>query len=104
MRASLQRQRRRLALRSKRLVDATVGQLAVGLLKLTRRFEPDRAADRAGRLMRRVGPYLPEHRVGRANLAAAFPEKSPAEIETILRGVWDNLGRAGAEYAHLDRL
>ena len=54
--------------------------------------------------MRRLGPWLPEHRVGRANLAAAFPEKSPAEIEQILRGVWDNLGRVGAEFAHLDRL
>ena len=42
--------------------------------------------------------------IGRANLAAAFPEKSPAEIETILRGVWDNLGRVGAEFAHIDRL
>ena len=51
-----------------------------------------------------VGPWLPEHRIGRANLAAAFPEKSPAEIETILRGVWDNLGRVGAEFAHIDRL
>ena len=44
-----------------------------------------------------------EHRIGRANLAAAFPEKSADEIETILRGVWDNLGRVGAEFAHLDR-
>ena len=30
-----------------------------------------------GRLMRIVGPWLPEHKVGRANLAAAFPDKSP---------------------------
>ena len=54
--------------------------------------------------MRRIGPWLPEHRIGRANLTAAFPEKSDAEIEEILRGVWDNLGRVGAEFAHLDRL
>src|SRR5262249_17834794 len=45
-----------------------------------------------------------EHKIGRANLAAAFPEKSPAEIETILRGVWDNLGRVAVEFAHIDRL
>ena len=63
-----------------------------------------RLANFAGWLMRTVGPWLPEHRIGRANLAAAFPEKSPAEIEPILRGVWDNLGRVGAEFAHLDRL
>jgi KDO2-lipid IV(A) lauroyltransferase len=54
--------------------------------------------------MRAVGPWLPEHKVGRANLAAAFPDKSPQEIETILGGVWENLGRVGAEFAHLDRL
>src|SRR5262249_60952212 len=33
-----------------------------------------------------------------------FPEKSDAEIEKILAGVWDNLGRVVAEFAHLDRL
>ena len=57
-----------------------------------------------GALMRTIGPWLPEHRTGQANLRAAFPEKSDAEIETILRGVWDNLGRTGAEIAHLDHI
>lgn len=38
------------------------------------------------------------------NLRAAFPEKSPEEIETILAGVWNNLGRLGAEFAHLDHI
>jgi KDO2-lipid IV(A) lauroyltransferase len=37
-------------------------------------------------------------------LAAAFPDKSAADIERILRGVWDNYGRVGAEFAHLDRI
>jgi KDO2-lipid IV(A) lauroyltransferase len=57
-----------------------------------------------GPVSRRVGPWLPEHRIGRANLRAAFPEKSAKEIETILAGVWDNLGRFVADFAHLDRL
>jgi KDO2-lipid IV(A) lauroyltransferase len=57
-----------------------------------------------GRLMRGVGPWFPEHRVGRENLAAAFPEKSAEEIEAILAGVWDNLGRGAAEFAHIDRI
>jgi KDO2-lipid IV(A) lauroyltransferase len=47
---------------------------------------------------------LREQRIGRANLTAAFPEKSPQEIEEILAGVWDNLGRIGAEFAHLDHI
>jgi KDO2-lipid IV(A) lauroyltransferase len=54
--------------------------------------------------MRRIGPWLPEHRTGRANLMAAYPEKSAAEIEQILGAVWDNLGRMAVEFAHLDRI
>jgi KDO2-lipid IV(A) lauroyltransferase len=42
-------------------------------------------------------------RVARRNLADAFPEKSPAEIDDIVRHMWDNLGRTVAEYAHLDK-
>ena len=80
------------------------GCVAGWLFRVIRRTDPDRIAERSGRFMRRVGPWLPEQRTGRANLAAAFPEKSPAEIEEILRGVWENLGRFGAEFAHLDRM
>ena len=54
--------------------------------------------------MRRIGPWLPEHRIGRANLAAAFPEMGARDIENILRGTWENLGRVAAEFAYLDRL
>jgi len=44
------------------------------------------------------------HETARANLVAAYPEKSKTEIERLLIGSWDNIGRLGAEYAHLDRL
>ena len=84
--------------------DAVAGALAVGLLRLLRHTNPDRMADFAGWAMRKAGPLLRENRVARANLRKAFPEKSPAEIEDILRGSWDNLGRMAAEFAHLDRL
>jgi Kdo2-lipid IVA lauroyltransferase/acyltransferase len=87
-----------------RASNALVGLLAVALLKAMRRVDPDRLADFCGRAMRGIGPWLPEQRIGRDNLAAAFPEKSPAEIEKILGGVWDNLGRLGAEFAQLDRI
>jgi len=89
---------------ARRLSDATLGFATVHALRLIRRFDPNVTANVGGAVLRTVGPWLPEHRVGRANLTAAFPEKSPAEIETILRGVWDNLGRVATEFAHIDRL
>lgn len=104
MGAATQRMARRLRRGIKSASDAVVGALAVGMLRLMRRANPDRLADFTGWAMRHIGPLLRENRIARANLQAAFPEKSAAEIETILRGSWDNLGRMGAEFAHLDRL
>jgi KDO2-lipid IV(A) lauroyltransferase len=90
--------------RAKRAGNVVLGALAVHLLKYLRLTNPDKMADFTGWFARTVGPFLPEHKLGRANLVAAFPEKSAAEINTILRGVWDNLGRMAAEFAQLDRL
>jgi len=95
---------RRLQRSGKRAGSALLGAFAVRLIKALRLTNPDRMADLAGRVMRTIGPLLPENGIGRENLIAAFPEKSAAEIATILHGVWDNLGRVGAEFAHLDRL
>jgi KDO2-lipid IV(A) lauroyltransferase len=85
-------------------LDAALGYFAALCLQVLRRFNRRRMADFLGAASRRIGPYLPEHRTGRANLIAAFPDKTPAEIEAILSGVWDNLGRFVADFAHLDRL
>ncbi len=95
---------KRLLRRFKPVGDAVVGALAVGMLRLFRLVDRKRLANFTGAAMRRIGPLLREHRIGRANLTAAFPEKSPEEIERILAGVWDNLGRVGAEFAHIDHL
>ena len=84
--------------------EQVAGASVLLLLRGVRRLDRVKVSNFAARLMRNVGPLLPEHRIGRANLKAAFPEKSDAEIETILRGVWDNLGRVTVEFAHIDRL
>ncbi len=84
--------------------NALVGALAIGLLKALRLTNPDVMMNVAGKAMRAIGPLIPENKIARENLEAAFPEKSRQEIDAILRGVWDNLGRMGAEFAHLDRL
>jgi KDO2-lipid IV(A) lauroyltransferase len=89
---------------AKPLGEAAVGALTVGMLRATRYFDHEKTADMFGRITRLIGPLLREQKIGRANLIAAFPEKSPQEIEAILAGVWDNLGRVGAEFAHLDHI
>ena len=96
--------KRRLRRSLKRAGDAAIGAVAIGVIKALRLIPPDLLADCAGVVTRTLGPLFRENRIARKQLAAAFPEKSPAEIEAILRGVWDNLGRAGAEFAQLDRL
>jgi Kdo2-lipid IVA lauroyltransferase/acyltransferase len=88
--------------RLKTLLDATSGPLAVGLMRAVKLVDRKRAANLTGALMRKIGPLRNEHRVGREQLRAAFPEKSDAAIEKILDGVWDNLGRVAAEFVHLD--
>jgi Kdo2-lipid IVA lauroyltransferase/acyltransferase len=89
---------------TKPLGQAAVGALTIGMLRTTRYFDPNKTANLFGRILRLIGPMTREQKIGRANLIAAFPEKSPAEIEAILAGVWDNLGRFGAEFAHLDHI
>lgn len=88
----------------KRVANAVAGRSAALLLAGIHRCDRVAVSNIAGAFMRTVGPWLPEHRTGRDNLRAAFPDKSGAEIETILRCVWDNLGRVAAEIAHLDHI
>ena len=104
MKRLLLRTRARLRDAAKPLGDAAVGGLTIAMLRTARAFDPDKTANFFGRASRFIGRRLREDRIGRENLKAAFPEKSPEEIEKILAGVWDNLGRIGAEFAHLDNI
>jgi Kdo2-lipid IVA lauroyltransferase/acyltransferase len=92
------------AVRLRRAANAALGFIAVRMLRGARLIPLDTMSNFSARMLRTIGPLFREHRIGRESLSAAFPEKSPAEIETILRGVWENLGRIGAEFAHIDRL
>lgn len=100
------RRERRYRLRglTKRASLAAFAGLCRAIIRLIRDRDPDRTARAAGRLMRAIGPRLRGHHVARANLKAALPEKSDQEIERVIDGVWDNLGRVLAEFAFVDRL
>src|SRR4051812_16905281 len=89
---------------AKPVSEAVIGALTIGLLRTTRYFDPIKTANLFGRITQMIGPMLREQKIGRDNLIAAFPEKPAGEIDRILAGVWDNLGRVGAEFAHLDHI
>ncbi len=86
------------------LAEAVMVGLVRAVFALARALGPDRSSDIGGAIARRLGPLLPSHRTARANLKAAFPEMDRERIREILLGAWENLGRTGAEYAHLSVL
>ena len=84
-----------------RPVQAGLTALAVlffGLLPL------DWASAIGGWLGRTIGPHTGMSRRAWRNLQRAFPDKPPPELDTIVRDMWDNLGRVAAEYPHVTRL
>lgn len=55
-------------------------------------------------MMRKLGPLFKKKKVAEKNLRRAFPEKSEEEIQEIMVGMWDNLGRVLGEFPHLARV
>jgi len=63
----------------------------------------DAASAVGGFIGRHIFYRLPVTNTARANLRAAYPGMSDAEVEKIVRGMCDNLGRVVGEYSHLDK-
>ncbi len=80
------------------LTEAALAWICFGIFGL---LPLDTASKLGGWLGRKIGPFLGSTKTARRNLALAFPEKSQQEIEGIVTGMWDNLGRVFAEYPHL---
>ena len=64
----------------------------------------DWASAVGGALAKAVGPRLRFNGRALAGLRIAFPNLSDARRQEIAIGMWENLGRVGAEYAHLGRI
>ncbi len=63
---------------------------------------PPAAGLRLGRVAGRLGFLFGKlRRTGRRNLALAFPELSPQDRETLLRGCFENLGRLLAVFSQM---
>src|SRR5215471_12845400 len=84
--------------RLRHYLEAAIFFFGIGFFHL---FGVKRASDIGGWIGRTLISPTRASRRARANLALAYPEKSEAEIERIVRAMWDNLGRVGAEYGYL---
>ena len=84
-----------------RIAEAAMIGVVRAVFALARALGPERSAAFGAALARTIGPLLPQQRTALANVRAAFPYKGDAEVRAIVRSAWDNIGRIGAEYAHL---
>jgi KDO2-lipid IV(A) lauroyltransferase len=73
-------------------------------LHLVRRLSPVAASNLGGAVARSIGPWLAVSRVADANVRLALPGLDTPARRTLIRGVWDNLGRTVAELPHLPNL
>jgi Kdo2-lipid IVA lauroyltransferase/acyltransferase len=87
-----------------RLIDWVEACGAVVLLGVFRLLPIEWASALGGAIARRIGPFLGISKRARINLRRAFPELPEVEIERIVAGMWDNLGRVAAEYPHLPEI
>lgn len=55
-------------------------------------------------LGRLAGPRLAVTARARDNLRSALPDLAAPQVERVISGMWDNLGRVAAEYPHLRRI
>ncbi|HST95676.1 MAG TPA: lipid A biosynthesis lauroyl acyltransferase [Microvirga sp.] len=94
--------------RSRNLVSRFIGTVMVGIVRgvfaFSRALGPERSGAVGAALTRTFGPLLRAHRTALANIRAAYPDKTDAEVKALARAAWDNLGRTGGEYPHLGRL
>lgn len=86
------------------LLDFILVALALLYWGLMRLLPIDAASYLGGLILRTFGPWLRVHRIAKQNLRLAFPDRDETWINTILHGMWDNLGRNVGEFPHLRRI
>lgn len=79
-------------------IEAATLQIAIFLFRL---IPVDIASTAMGFLWRKLAPLNSRHQRALKHLELALPEKTEAEREAIVRGMWDNLGRVTAETFHI---
>jgi KDO2-lipid IV(A) lauroyltransferase len=87
-----------------RAVRLAAAAAAYGLWAALRVVPLDRASALAGGLARAIGPRLGLTRRARREIERSFPAMSTAEVDALVRDMWENIGRMVGEFAHLDDL
>ncbi len=62
------------------------------------------ASNIGGFLGKKIGPLLSVNKTAYKNIKRAMPELNEQQIQYILSGMWDNLGRVVTEFAHMGKL
>ncbi len=81
-------------------LEAIAAILPLGLFKL---LGLERASKFGGWLLRTIGPHVGVTRRARKNIERAMPDLTSAQVDQIIRDMWENVGRTIGEYAHLDK-
>lgn len=63
-------------------------------------FPVDRVGTVASWIFYQLGRYTKASNTARRNIKKVYPNLTDAEVENIVRGVWDNAGRLIAEYSN----
>lgn len=83
-------------------------RIEAGLLStiifLFRLIPVDIASSFMGFCWRTFAPFNSRHKRAIAHLKKAYPEKSDADLQAIVKGIWENLGRVSAETFYIDKL
>ena len=87
--------------RLRHVCEGSGAWLMFGLLRL---LPLDWASALGGLIARNIGPRLGLSNRARGNLHRAMPELGPVQVETIVRGMWDNLGRVVGEFPRLNQI
>jgi KDO2-lipid IV(A) lauroyltransferase len=72
--------------------------------RITGAFSMPTASELGGKLLEKIGPYLRRTGIARNNIKQAMPELNDNQIEQIIKGMWNNLGRTLAEFPHIGKL
>lgn len=83
------------------VLEATIAHIFLVIFRI---MSFKMASNIGGFLGRIVGPYISATKTARRNLKMAMPELNDSQINVIVNGMWDNLGRVITEYSHIPHL